>query len=164
MAGVFGLPAAGRLRLTSGGGLARYEGSIYDTSTTRDNLRAGASPARPSANERHVCADRLSVRTAPTSRMVRQRLAGIGFAECRANAFNVEAKRRPWSVAEPYAAQFACAGVDPASTHAKDTRERGGVDVMPARFRFVAEQGNDPSGDRFDVISIKPHSRLARED
>ena len=163
-AGVFGLPAAARLRLTSGGGPARYEGSIHDTST-RDNLRARDSPARPSANERHVCAARLPVRTAaaPTSRVVRQRLAGIGFAECRANAFDVEAKRRPWSVAEPHPAQFACAGVDPAPTHAKDTRERGGVDVMPVPFRFVAEQGDDPSGDRFDVVSIKPHSRLAPE-
>src|SRR4051812_41505441 len=54
--------------------------------------------------------------------VVRQRLAGIGFAECHANAFDVEAKRRPWSVAEPHAAQFACAGVDPAPTHTEDTR------------------------------------------
>jgi hypothetical protein len=51
------------------------------------------------------------VRTAAptTSRVVRRALAGIGFAECRPNALDVEAKRRPWSVAEPHAAQFACA-------------------------------------------------------
>ena len=76
-AGVFGLPAATRLQLTSGGGPARHEESVYDTSI-RDNLRARDSPAGPSANERHVCAARLSVRAAaaPTSRVVRRRAPG----------------------------------------------------------------------------------------
>src|SRR3954451_19281322 len=94
--GSSGLPTAARLRLRSGGGRARYEGPVHDTST-RDDLRARVSPARPSANERHVCAARLHVRTAAptTSRVVRQRPAGIGFAEYHANAFDVEAKRRP---------------------------------------------------------------------
>jgi hypothetical protein len=45
-----------------------------------------------------------------TGRFPWQLLVGIRFAECRANAFDVEAKRGPWSLAEPYATQLARAG------------------------------------------------------
>jgi hypothetical protein len=64
-------------------------------------------------------------------------LVGIWFAECRANAFDVEAKRGPWSLAEPYATQLARAGIDPRPTHAKHSREHGCIDVASGISGFV---------------------------
>jgi hypothetical protein len=153
--GPAGLPPAS-------GGLGSHDGRIADASI-RDKLRGGRSPARPSANQRHVRIPSSPVRTAAptTGRVVQEMLARVGLAECRANAFDVETKWRPWSVAEPHAAQLACAGVDPAPPYAKDPRERGCIDVASGAFCFVAQQRDHPSGDRVDVVSVELHGRFA---
>src|SRR3954451_23404290 len=131
------------------------EASVRDTLGRR-------SPAGPSSNERHVRRSDLPVPAAAptTGRRLLQMLVGIRFAECRANAFDVEAKRSPWSLAEPYATQLARAGIDPRTTHPKHLREHGCVDGASSASDFVTQQGDDPSRDRLDVVSVEVHRWL----